>query len=221
MYIREYDENHILRVECDYFPFENNRLAKEEIYDPNGKLLSRTIWYGHGQEKNIFIRNDVSGKVEGTEIDSAGRITQSYEDSDTISNSCFSSFYPDGAPFAEGFKTIANVVWVEHLDSVSIGQPVNNPICRHYPSEVKTGYWHYYYPNGKDSAIGNYFPIGYYTDDSIPKISNYGDLVLITLIIGYLYTENKDGVWQYFSSEGKLIYTEEWDKGNLLKRIKY
>lgn len=121
----------------------------------------------------------------------------------------YEEYFIDGTLAASGYQrkvALQKVLWINDT-AVS-----SERITSDFTYETKVGHWNYYYPNGRDSAAGKYAYACFEHDTVLPDEGGYA-------AVGWqYYPDVKDGEWRYYSSDGKLLYTEEWETGNLLCR---
>jgi hypothetical protein len=100
----------------------------------------------------------------------------------------------------------------------SIDRPTQYYKSKHTKT-LKVGIWSYYHPNGLIKEKGKYSSkVKEYTEMDYPvewEGKSWPNPVNVGLAMEYL----KDGVWEYYNDQGKLILTEEYVCGSLVHRV--
>jgi antitoxin component YwqK of YwqJK toxin-antitoxin module len=192
--------------------YEEWGMSAEIFYDKVGNIASAIAAYQNGFKQWVQYLDYNTGHMAEAGWYKNGNPRYYKEFAEDSFDAPYRSYYENGIIAEEGFYRKEPINWVTAYTDTSF--TVSKDTLYEWRKETQVGAWHYYYPNGKDSATGSYAYVTYQFDSVIPY--SPGDLVTATLITNF--TDIKTGTWSYFSPEGKLICTEEWNKGNLLGR---
>jgi antitoxin component YwqK of YwqJK toxin-antitoxin module len=206
---RFFDESNKLSFQCEYDSF-NGRLERERIYFSDGRLKREE--FSNGSFKFVSEFSDSLNRYEYSVFRLDGSLYWEYEDENENRESKYIAYYPNGVMEEKGHMDWVDQYIVSGFTKVSVGKKLST--TPEGKTEAQVGEWCYYYSNGNDSALGNYADVAYECDTTFPSI-----LTEVYLATGSTeYFDVKDGTWNYFSPDGKLICSEEWEKGNLLRR---
>jgi antitoxin component YwqK of YwqJK toxin-antitoxin module len=103
-------------------------------------------------------------------------------------------------------------------DSISLGKNYfkngNIMSSGSYQYGKETHFWYYYHDNGQLMNFGNYIQIEVTDENVFDLTDKYG-------ILTGKYISLKDGKWKFFSKQGMLEKEEIYEKGKLIKTLKY
>lgn len=187
----------------------DSTIAEEMRFDSSGNVERfRRLFVG---QKPLLVeeRNVNTGRKEMGFFFLAGGAAM-YEEIPTDSfDARYEEYFIDGTLAASGYQRKVPLQKVAWINDTAVS---SERITSDFTYETKVGHWNYYYPNGKDSAAGDYAYTCFEHDTVLPDEGGYA-------VVGWqYYPDVKDGEWRYYSPEGKLLYTEEWENGNLLRR---
>lgn len=207
--IKTYDEQERLRIKCQ-FDSIGGPLKREVLYDLSGKEI-RNEFYDESGSRYLRIWNSSTGRTEYFSYVASGILISWGEEFLDGYESQIVEYDQAGRKYSDGFMANVEVFTAGYEDTVSLRDL--EPL--HYKAATPVGLWHYYYREGSDSAVGDYDYLCIMSVDT-DSISFNGEYIWIGIV-----SESygiKTGTWYYYSPEGKLLYTEEWNKGNLLLR---
>ncbi|MDQ3108532.1 MAG: hypothetical protein M3R17_01440 [Bacteroidota bacterium] len=188
-------------------------MVREFNYNPDGSRGESFICYQDGKKNWIRNLDHNTGHMVEAGWDEAGQMEYYMEDPTDSFDAGYERYYPNGILAIKGFYRNEEVLLVKSYTDTSFVLSNKNGSYL-WPQTTQVGLWYYYYPNGKDSAVGNYAYTVFQFDTLFPSLP--GDL---WISIGTTtFSEIKTGTWNYYSPEGELIRREEWDGGNLLRR---
>ena len=237
-----------MRVLCCFFLLTVNAAFSQDLRDT---LVEPERWLHYQEAENVFvaklIRTD-SSIVEEFRFDSSGTVERIsrlyagqkpllvkewnvttgrmetamffitggvalYEELPADSfDAKHEEYFEAGTVAASGYQRKVPILRVRWINDTAVSSAKDTT---GYSYETKVGHWNYYYAGGTDSAMGNYAYCCFEHDTVLPDEGPY-------VVVGWeFHTDIKDGEWRYYSPEGKLLYTEEWENGNLLHRTEH
>ncbi len=230
-----------------YYNDDGSGQKKEQMVYENGKQNGLHTWWHENGQKSLecqMINGKINGRVVQWLQDGSKYVETNYKDDKKHGD--YISWHENNSKHIEMKYDHDNPVgkirlWHDNGQLFSIGEGVavtKDAITFEYDrfSDIKPdtayilegmiahkylekGEWVYYYENGLIESKGIHLPFAKMHIDLVIDMDDFGEYTE-----RYSWSDHetaKDGIWKYYSENGKLIREEIYKNGVLLKETKY